>query len=460
MPIQPGPREGGAPWDRYEPSHDAPWDLRRVALLHRRSGFAATADELRRDLVEGPDASVDRVLAGTPRIQGIPSDFERVAGVLADSAVAAGDPARLKAWWVYRMLATPDPLGERLTLMWHDHFATSNDKVADLAAMRAQNETFRTHARAPFGALLNAVVRDPALLIWLDAPANRKGRPNENLARELMELFTLGIGHYSEIDVKEAARALTGSAAESGRFRDTSRWHDDGEKSILGHTGRWSAADLVRVLLGHRATAERLARRVCGLLMGEGVVTAEEIAALAAGLRERALDVDWAVATVLRSRVFFSEANIGTRVLGPVEYVIGSVRALGLFDPYPDPLALANWISRIGQDLFYPPNVGGWPAGRAWLSSHTLVARANFAAALIGGRGVGLPGPIDATGLAGRRGRDDAVALYCELLLPGDPGSARRRQIAESCGSAEAWGPDASRRALTAVLTSPESQLS
>src|SRR5262249_6606672 len=154
-------------------------------------------------------ASVDRLLAGKSGTA-TPPEFAATADLLADAAVAAGDIGRLKAWWVYRMLFTPDPLGEKLALVWHNHFATSNAKVQNPAAMRRQNDAFRKHAKAPFAELFNAAVRDPALLAYLDAPANRKGHANENLARELMELFTLGIGHYTEADVKEVARALTG----------------------------------------------------------------------------------------------------------------------------------------------------------------------------------------------------------------------------------------------------------
>ena len=185
-----------------------PWDLRRVVHLHRRAGFAATWDELQRDLKDGPEA-VDRPAAGRARPDpaAFPMDFAAFADRLADLALAAPEPNRLKGWWVYRMLFGPDPLTERLTLMWHDHFATSNLKVNDLSLMRRQNETFRSLCRAPFGRLLHAMLRDPALLVWLDAQENTKGHPNENLARELMELFTLGIGHYSEDDVKQAARA-------------------------------------------------------------------------------------------------------------------------------------------------------------------------------------------------------------------------------------------------------------
>ena len=185
---------------------EPPWDLGRAWTLRRRAGFAATSDELQRDLESGPDAAVDRVLDGTGRIPGIIAEFAATADLLGDAAAGAGDIRRLQAWWLYRMLFTPDPLTERLTLVWHNHFATSQLKVDDVDAMHRQNETFRRHARGPFGDLLRAMLSDPALLAWLDAPANRKGKPNENLARELMELFTLGVGQFSERDVKEVAR--------------------------------------------------------------------------------------------------------------------------------------------------------------------------------------------------------------------------------------------------------------
>jgi uncharacterized protein (DUF1800 family) len=224
-----------------------------VVHLHRRAGFAATWGEVQRDLKDGPKPSIDRLLAGKSRSQGVPEDFETTAAQLAETA--AFDVLRSKAWWVYRMFFGPDPLGERLTLMWHNHFATSNAKVNDLGAMRRQNQTFRELARAPFGKLLNAALRDPALLFWLDAPTNRKGHPNENLARELMELFTLGIGHYTETDMKEAARALTGwslagktadrggRGVGGGKFHEESDQHDEGEKTILGHKGPWKGTD-------------------------------------------------------------------------------------------------------------------------------------------------------------------------------------------------------------------------
>jgi uncharacterized protein (DUF1800 family) len=413
---------------------------------------------------DGPQASIDRLLNARSRTRGVPDDFESISALLADAAVAANDPARLRAWWVYRVLFGPDPLGERLTLLWHNHFATSNLKVDDLAAMRRQNDVFRLHARAPFATLLEAAVHDPALLIWLDAPANRKGHPNENLARELMELFTLGIGHYTEDDVKEAARALTGWTVADGAFRNVAARHDDEPKVILGSHGRISGSDLLAILLDHPATADRLTRRLCGLFFGEGALSDDAIAALAADLCAHHLDLGGAVATILRSRAFFAAANLRSQVVDPVAFAVAPVRALELLDPPPSTLVLADFAARLGQDLFYPPNVGGRPGGRAWLSTRAIVDRANYAAALVGGRGVGRPEPLDALGIATRhdRGgsRDDFVAFCAELLLGGEPGPDWHAPVATAIGPETGWEPHAARRAAILILGCPEAQIS
>jgi uncharacterized protein (DUF1800 family) len=417
-------------------------------------------------LAEGPKASIDRLLQGKARSQGVPERFEPT--VLAEAALNSGrlggDPGRLKASWVYRMFFGPDPLTERLALMWHNHFATSNLKVDDLAAMRRQNELFRSLARAPYGKLLDAAVRDPALLVWLDAQTNRKGHPNENLARELLELFTLGIGHYSEMDVKEAARALTGWTTSGREFREgSSDEHDSGEKTILGRKGHWRGGDLVRILLDHPATAERLAVRLCELFMGEGAPDGAAVKALAAGLRDRELDIGWAVQTILRSQGFFAEGNLGTRVQGPVEYVIGSARSLELFEPPPSTLALAEWAARLGQDLFYPPNVGGWPGGRSWISPQSMIARTNFAATLVGGGlSAGRHAP-DVLALAKRHehGGDigAVIEFYCKLLQGSESVPAWRDRVLASVGPKATVSPELARRVVILILASPEAQL-
>jgi hypothetical protein len=447
-----------APWAPYVPSDKAPWDLRRVVHLHRRAGFAATWGELQRDLKDGPGASIDRVLTGKARRDGVPGDFAAVADTLARHA---GDTDRLKAWWVYRMLFGPDPLTERLVLMWHNHFATSAAKAG--MAVRRQNEIFRAYARVPFGELLQRVVHDPALLVWLDAQANRRGSPNENLGRELMELFTLGIGPYTESDVKAAARALTGWTVDKDQFKEDTGLHDPGEKTILGQKGRWKGDDLVRLLLDHPATAARLAFRVCELFLGEGAADATGIQALAAGLRQRRLDVGWAVETVLRSEAFFAEANLGSRVLGPVEYVVGSARALELLDPSPNTLILAEFAAHLGQDLFHPPNVGGWPGGRSWISTRSAIGRYNFAQALLGGVDVGRGEVFDPPALARRHGRGgdlaSLVSFHAELLLGGLPDAGWRDQLLAALGPKPVTDAATARQAVALILASPEAQL-
>jgi uncharacterized protein (DUF1800 family) len=447
-------------WEPYTPDGRAPWNLRRVVHLHRRAGFAATWREVQRDLADGPARSIDRLLAGQARTEGVAEEFERFAGKVAAGATNA---QQLKAWWLYHMYWGPDPLGERLTLLWHNHFATSNAKVNDLAAMRRQNEVFRAHARAPFGNLLRAVVHDQALLVWLDAPANRKGQPNENLARELMELFTLGVGRYTEQDVKEAARALTGWKADPDGFHDLSTDHDDGNKTILGRTGRWRGDDLVGMLLEHPATARRLAWRIGELFLGEGAVDGMALDALAAGLREHNLEIGWAVETVLRSRAFFAERNQGTRVLGPVEYVVGVPRALERFDPPPSSLLLGEWAARLGQDLFYPPNVGGWMGGRGWLPTQAIIGRANFAAALAEGKLSTRPAPLDGLVLAERHGRgrdlDDLVAFFGELLTGAAPEQTWHDRLRAGLGAGAKRDAATVARAVALLVASPEFQL-
>ncbi|MEM7311935.1 MAG: DUF1800 family protein, partial [Planctomycetota bacterium] len=248
-------------WKTYVPSSNQPWDKRRVAHLHRRTVFGLTAGELRRDLASTAEDSISRVLAGEGR-EGVPGDFERLSQLIGDAAAGHQNIQRLKAWWIYRLLLSPDPLGERLVFMWHSHFATSNLKVDNSTQMRTQNETFRKYARGEFPDLLHAMLRDPALLKWLDAPTNRKEHANENLGRELMELFTLGIGNYTEADVKEAARALTGIGVKNDEYRFDQRRHDEDEKTILGVTKKFDADQLAGLLVSNPATSLRLADKL------------------------------------------------------------------------------------------------------------------------------------------------------------------------------------------------------
>lgn len=373
-------------WRPYKPSDDAPWNLRRVVHLHRRVVFGACWSEIQRDLADGPEATVSRVMNGTVRAEEAAEGFELLAGVIGAAAVDSGSAERLKAWWLYRCLFSPHPLEERLTLMWHNHFATSNLKVNDLRLMKQQNDTLRKHALSPFCVMLRDIVHDPALLEWLDASSNRAGQPNENFARELMELFTLGIGNYSEDDVKEAARALTGWTVRQNEFRNLESLHDSGEKTILSRAGNFDGDDLVDILIDEPAVARRLAWRLTNEFFGTWVVDDSALDELAEGLRTHNLDIHWGVETILRSQLFFSDTNINSRVCDPVTFLIAPLRAIECWRNPPGTLMLAEWIERMGQDLFSPPNVGGWSGGKSWLSTRTVVARANYASALVEGR--------------------------------------------------------------------------
>ncbi len=438
-------------WAAYVPSDTAPWNLQRVVHLHRRAAFGGTWDELQRDLAEGPTPAIKRLLGGSAN-RHAPATFDTTAVLLSDAAVSQGEIGRLKAAWFYRFLYGPDPLLEKLTLLWHDHFATSNAKVADVGLMRRQNDTLRKHAQGRFAALLNAAIREPALLLYLDAQTNRKGRANENLGRELMELFTLGVGHYSEADVKDAARALTGWTVDDGEFTEIAERHDAGEKTILGKKGPWNGANLIDLLLEQPATAERIAGKLCRQFFGDNGVSAEAVRQLADGLRQHDLNIAWAVEQVLTSQAFFAEANLGNRVLCPVEFVVGAARVLELFDPAPSTLAMADWSARMGQDLFEPPNVGGWPGGKAWIHTRGLIARANYAAALVSGPNSGRATAYDPAVLASKHGfgtkADDLLLFHCRLLFGIDPtDSMMKLQGLERA------------KMVTALLSSPEAQL-
>src|SRR5258708_29831327 len=220
-------------------------------------------------------------------------DFDGTAVLLYDAATNQGEIGRLKAGWFFRFLFGPDPLREKLTLLWHDHFATAHSKVDDVSLMRRQNDTLHKHAKGKFADLLNAGVREPALLLYLDAQTNRKGHANENLGRELLELFTLGVGNYTEADVKEAARALTGWSVDEGKFVEIPARHDGGEKTIAGRKAKYDGAKLLELLAQHPATAQRIAAKLARQFFGETGAPADAMKQLADGLRERALNIAW-----------------------------------------------------------------------------------------------------------------------------------------------------------------------
>ncbi len=457
-----------SPFSKWTPTPGAPWDVIRVAHLHRRASFTPDWTTIQQSLRDGCEASIDRLL-GNSKPEHSKNDiaerseiqFEQLAATIGDAAVGSNNADRLRAWWVFRMLMTPRPLVERMTLLWHNHFATSNDKVQDLSAMYEQNNLLRKHCLGRFSDLLPAVVKHRAMLSWLDAAANRKEHPNENLARELMELFTLGEGHYREADVVEAARCLTGWTIRGNRFEFVPLMHDNGEKSVLGNKGQFDGDGLLELLLKQDATAKRIAGRLCEMFFGEGVVDQQSLNELAAGLRNNELSIAWGVETILRSRLFFSIANIRSRIAGPVEIVIGTARALEMQQDPPSTLLLAAELRKLGQDLFHPPNVFGWPEGREWIHTRSVLARYGFADSLIAGKlHQSSHASFDFERLAGQHGfknnREQVLEFY-GLLISNLPNAVVRYGDGSDVKTTE---PDQLRRVVLQILTEPENQLS
>jgi len=450
-------------WETYEPSAADPWDLGKVAHLHRRAGFSATWAELERDRAAGPAASVQRLLQPPP-----PSDDdEQILDGLRRGAVTERSDERLKAYWLYRILYQPDPLREKLTLFWHSHFATSNRKVNSAALMLRQNETLRRHALGEFSALLNEIARDPAMLLWLDAAGSKKDKPNENLAREFLELFALGVGRYTESDIRQAARAFSGWVrVHDDRFRGVDELRldvaqaDDGSKTFLKQTGPWKSADVVRITLEQPACAEFLCRRLYRFFVSESAEPAPElIQPLAEELRSHQYAIGHVVGIILRSRHFYTPVVRRQRIKSPVEFSAGLVRALELPRGSVSLLALAMKCDRQGQELFHPPNVKGWDGGKSWLNSTTVLERGNWIADLIWGNPeLGLS-PYDPLAWAERYQivSSKVPETLISLLLQGEVNDNARGLILKTGADGH---PDSMRRALQLVLHCPQFQLS
>ncbi|HEX4522491.1 MAG TPA: DUF1800 domain-containing protein [Casimicrobiaceae bacterium] len=283
----------------------------------------------------------------------------------------------LRGWWIGEMLSTPSPLTERMTLFWHNHFVSSQQKVKLTELMYRQNVTLRAQALGNFGTMLHAVARDPAMIVYLDSAQNRKGAPNENFARELMELFTLGEGNYGERDVKEAARAFTGWSVdrERGEFVFRRALHDYGSKTVLGRTGNFDGDDVIDILLAQPSTAEFVSRKLWREFVSPDP-DAAEVKRIAARFRESGYDIKTALYALLTSDAFYARENRGTLVKSPVDLVVGSVRQFGMHPGDTIPFAVAT--AGMGQNLFAPPNVRGWPGQDTWINTSSLLARKQF----------------------------------------------------------------------------------
>jgi len=452
------------PWAPYDATPADPWDLKKVAHLHRRAGFGATRAELQRDLKDGPIASVDRLLRPPEET----AEERDILTALREGILDSPDTARerLQAWWLYRMLYHADRLREKMALFWHGHFATSNAKVRSIPLMLRQNELLRRHALGAFPDLLNEIVADPAMLVWLDGGGSRKEHPNENFAREFLELFTLGVGQYTEKDIREAARAFTGWVqvpnmpdGATPSFRYDPAQHDDGVKTFLKQTGPWKAADVVRITLEQPGCAEFLCRKLYRFFLNDTEEPAAELVRpLAAELRSSRYSIRHVLGIILRSRLFYSRAAYRRIIKSPVDFSTGLVRTLEVPRSNLSLVALAEACAQQGQDLFNPPNVKGWDGGRHWINSATLLARSNWASDVVWGNPDDDTKPYDPGAWAKSQpvAPGQAAEAFASLLLQGDLLPEARALVLRA---GHDGGQDSLRKAVQLLLHCPEYQL-
>ncbi len=360
--------------------------------LLARTGFGPTESEVRAYAVLTREQGINLVLrdAGMQALTP-PPPFTSEASPLryprGDNATQAERQAfqqqqvrqaiELRAWWINEMLVTRSPITERMTLFWHNHFVSSQQKVRFARLMYVQNTTLRENALGNFATLLHAASKDPAMLIYLDTAQSRKGQPNENFAREVMELFTLGEGRYSERDIKEAARAFTGWSIDrdTGRYMFRPALHDDGVKTVLGRSGKFDGDDVLDVILAKPETSEFIVAKLWREFVSPDP-DPREVKRIAQIFRGRDYDIKAAMRALLATDAFWASDNRGTLVKSPVELVVGSVRQLELTPTMTNAFVLAT--AGMGQNLFAPPNVKGWPGGEQWINSNTLLARKQF----------------------------------------------------------------------------------
>lgn len=358
-----------------------------------RVGFGATPDDIASFARLSHQEAVRRVLTPLPSAPQVappaelieylpPSQMRtmREEDKQAFQRMRVKREAGMRAWWLGEMLTAETPgqqLRERMVLFWHNHFVSSSQKVKETALLLQQNQLFRDFALGSFADLLHAVGKDPAMVVYLDSASNRKGTPNENFAREVMELFTLGEGHYSEQDVKEAARAFTGWSIEpaSGKFKWRPFAHDDGIKTVLGRSGNFDGDDVLDILLAQPQAAEFVVSKLWREFVSP-TPDAQEVKRIARVFRDSHYETRTALAALLNSPAFWAPENRGVLIKSPVDLVVGTLHTFGVRAADPLPFTLA--LRQQGQDLFAPPNVKGWPGGETWVNSNTLLLRKQF----------------------------------------------------------------------------------
>ncbi|MGA2662680.1 MAG: DUF1800 family protein [Verrucomicrobiota bacterium] len=363
-------------WAPYRPDGQRPWSLELAAHLYRRGAFGANWGELEHALADGPELAVSKLLR--PKADVAP--FNRAYD--AYEKAAAGSADGVPAWWLRRLLETPHPVLEQMTLFWHNHFAITNARVKNPAMMCRYLQLLRRNALGRFDALLESVLDEPAVLICLGARANRKARPCLDGARALMEQWTLGPGRFSEPDVQGAARAWTGWFVSQDEAHYIPREHDSGAKKLLGREGDFDRKDLLRLLLEQPATAQLLVRKLYRWFVSETVSPPDALVAPLAADFAKDFDLARLLETVLRSNLFF--CGYRQKIKSPVQFAVGLVRAL---EGTVGTVRLASDLADLGQDLFQPPTLKGWAGGQCWINRFMLPGRAKLAEELLAGSG-------------------------------------------------------------------------
>ena len=364
-------------WSQFKPTNRQPWNLTQAAHLYRRSGFGVGRGELQRAVAGGVQRCVQQILHDNQESQ----SFQDEMALMTRSIVSSGNLQSLATAWLYRMLKTTDQLHEKTTLFWHGHFATSADKVQDAFMMQQQNDLLRKHAIGDFNEMVQAISQNPAMLLYLDSANNRKTHPNENFARELMELFCLGEGNYTEQDIRELARCFTGWEVRNRAYRFNKYQHDFGKKAFLGTQGELTGQQAVAHVISTPAAPLFIARKLVQYyVMDEPTAPEELLAPLAKRLRKDKFQIRGTLEMIFRSNLFYSEHAVARKIKSPVEMVVGIMRGLSIKT---DLTQVAQRLQEIGHGIYFPPNVKGWDGGRTWINSSTLLGRSNLMHALI-----------------------------------------------------------------------------
>jgi uncharacterized protein (DUF1800 family) len=382
------------------------WNEQTAAHLLNRAAFGGTPTEIEATLKKGMGSAVRELVdVGTEAVHAPPPLWARPRNIRAErlQIKMAKDQGRnfqekaravrmmegenlldLRRWWLDRMMNGPAPLLEKMTLLWHGHFATSAQKVRDAYWMWLQNDMLRQNALGNFATLVKKISRDPAMMIYLDLQQSRKEHPNENWARELMELFTVGIGNYSEDDIRASARAFTGYRIDftTQQFRFAPRQQDLGPKTFMGHTGPLNGDQITDILIQKPACAQFIGKKLWRFFV-EDEPSGKIVDAVAARTRAHNFEMRPLLREILSSAEFYSDRAMGAQIKSPVQFIVQTSKQLET--QLPSPIVTQNAMRQMGQILFAPPNVKGWDGGKTWITTSTLLFRYNFANYLING---------------------------------------------------------------------------